>query len=175
MVTAYLGLGSNLGDRKQNLAQALDLLSQNLVIKKLSSVYETEPVGYEEQPLFLNAVCCVSMGLSPSNLLRLVKKIEAKLGRTPGFPNAPRLIDIDILFYDNEVLSEKELTIPHPRLAERAFVLVPLAEIAPDMIHPGNKKTAKKLLDNLGTVTGVHKWAEAEEIMIRRQDVSGIC
>jgi len=175
VISAYIGLGSNLGDRKQNLARALELLSQNLVIKKLSSVYETEPVGYEEQPLFLNAVCRVSMGLSPENLLRLVKKIEAKLGRTPGPPNAPRPIDIDILFYDKVVLNEKELTIPHPRLAERAFVLVPLAEIAPDLVHPGNKKTVKKLLDNLGTVTGVSKWAEAGEIMIRRQDVSGIC
>ena len=175
MVTAYLGLGSNLGDRKQNLAQAMDLLSQHLAIKKLSSVYETEPVGYKEQPLFLNAVCRVSMGLSPENLLRLTKKIEAKLGRTPGPSNAPRLIDIDILFYDNEVLNDKELTIPHPRLVERAFVLVPLAEIAPDLVHPGNKKTVKELLDKLGAVTGVRKWAEAEKLMIRRQDVSGIC
>ena len=175
MVTAYLGLGSNLGDRKQNLAQALALLSQHLVIKQLSSVYETEPVGYGKQPLFLNAVCRISAGLSPGNLLRLAKKIEAKLGRAPGFPNAPRPIDIDILFYDKQIINDKELTIPHPRLTERAFVLVPLAEIAPDLVHPGNKKTVKKLLGALGTVTGVRKWAEAGEIIIRRQDVSGIC
>ncbi|MCX6010537.1 MAG: 2-amino-4-hydroxy-6-hydroxymethyldihydropteridine diphosphokinase [Chloroflexi bacterium] len=87
--------------------------------------------------------------------------------------NAPRPIDIDILLYDNEVFGSKELTVPHPRLAERAFVLVPLAEIAPDLVHPGSGKTIKKLLDNLGTVAGVRQWAEAEAIM-RRQDVSSI-
>ena len=174
MVTAHLGLGSNLGDRKQNLAQALELLSKNVVIEKVSSIYETEPVGYREQPLFLNAVCRISTELSPAKLLRLAKKIEAKSGRLSSFCNAPRPIDIDILFYGNEVLDDKKLTVPHPRLVERAFVLVPLAEIAPDLVHPVNKKTVKKLLDDLGTMAGVRKWAEAGELMIRRQDVSSI-
>jgi len=175
MVTAYLGLGSNLGDRKQNLAQVLELVSQQAAVEQLSSVYETEPVGYKQQPLFLNAVCRISTELSPERLLGLAKEIEAKLGRIPSFPNAPRLIDIDILFYGDEVVSSRELTVPHPRLAERAFVLVPLAEIAPGLVHPKSGKTIRELLDNLGTVAGVCKCAEAEEFMNRRQNVPGIC
>lgn len=175
MVTAYLGLGSNLGDRKQNLAWSLDLISKQSVVEKLSSIYQTEPVGYKQQPLFLNAVCRISTGLSPDKLLRLAKEIEAELGRAPSFSNAPRTIDIDILFYDDEVFSSKELTIPHPRLTERAFVLVPLAEIAPDLVHPVSGKRVKELLDDLGDAAGVRKWAEAGEIMNRRKDVSSSC
>jgi len=168
MTTAYLGLGSNLGDRRQNLAQAVELLSQQVAVEQLSSVYETEPVGYDEQPLFLNAACRISTELTPEELLGLAKEIETKLGRAPGFPNAPRPIDIDILFYDDEVVRSQELTIPHPRLAERAFVLVPLVEIAPELIHPENGRTVRHLLNDLGTVGGVGKWAAAGEIVSRR-------
>jgi len=173
MATVYLGLGSNLGDRKQNLSEALELLAEHAVVEKVSSIYETEPVGYKEQPLFLNAVCRVSTELRPGQLLKLAKKIEARLGRTESFVNAPRPIDIDILFYDNEVLDSKELTVPHPRLVERAFVLVPLAEIAPELVHPVSGKTVKESLTGLGTITGVRYWGKAEEIF-RRQDVSSI-
>jgi GTP cyclohydrolase IV len=173
MATVYLGLGSNLGDRKKNLHRALELLSKRAAIEKVSSVYETEPVGYKEQPLFLNAVCRISTELEPESLLKLAKKIEAELGRKPGFPNAPRPIDIDILFYDDEIVSDDDLTVPHLKLAERAFVLVPLAEIATQFVHPVTGLTVKKMLGDLGKVTGVRKWAEAEDIW-RKEDVSSI-
>lgn len=168
MPIVYLGLGSNLGDRKLNLALALELLSKRVRVEMVSSVYETEPVGYEQQPLFLNAVCRIATNLIPEQLVRLAKTIETRIGRIPGFRNAPRPIDIDILFYDNKVVSSRGLTVPHPRLAERAFVLVPLAEIAPALVHPENGKTVKELLSELGTVSGVHWWAGAEEIRDRR-------
>lgn len=157
MVTAYLGLGSNLGDRNYKLTQALAMISRQANIKEVSSVYETEPVGFKEQPLFLNAVCCISTKLSPTKLLTFVKGIEAALGRMPSFPNAPRPVDIDILFYGNRVIKSQDLAIPHPRLTQRAFVLVPLAEIAPELTHPENGKTIKELLSNLESTEGVRK------------------
>lgn len=177
MVTVYLGLGSNLGDRRHNLAQALEMISRQADIKEVSSIYETEPVGCKDQPLFLNAVCCISTRLGHRQLLNFAKKIEAALGRIPSFPNAPRTMDIDILFYGNRVIKSQDLVIPHPRLNQRAFVLVPLAEIAPELTHPANGKTIKELLSNLESTEGVCKWAEAKEIMPvkRRHYVPGIC
>ena len=136
MPLAYLGLGSNMGDREANLKCALELLAGRVWVEAVSSLYETEPVGYREQALFLNAVCRINTGLGPETLLAVAKQIEEWLGRQPSLLNAPRPIDIDILFYDDIAMAGPELTIPHPRLAERGFVLVPLAEEAPDFVHP---------------------------------------
>ena len=157
-VTVYLGLGSNMGERKDNLNRALDLLSQRLRMGKVSSVYDTEPVGNVNQSRFLNLVCQAYTGLSPMGILTLAKGIELMLGRFPGKPDAPRPIDIDILFYGDQVIETPELVIPHPRLSERAFVLFPLAEIAPDLVHPVSGKTIKELKGVLTEVQGVFKW-----------------
>jgi len=157
-VTAYLGLGSNLGDRQFNLVKAIELLAQWVHIEKLSSLYETEPMGYREQPCFLNAVCQLNTSLTPEELLALAKHIEAALGRIPSFPNAPRPIDIDILFYGNRVVSSQQLTIPHPRLEERAFVLVPLAEIAPDLAHPVSGRAIREMVERVEGLEGVKRW-----------------
>jgi len=159
-VTAYLGLGSNMGDRQDYLERALDFLSQRIRIEKVSSIYDTEPVGNVDQPRFLNMVCQVSTSLPPMALLTLGKGIESKLGRVSAKSNAPRPIDVDILFYGDQIIETPELVIPHPRLTERAFVLIPLAQIAPDLVHPVNNKTIKELLEGLTEVQGVFKWED---------------
>ena len=159
MPTVYLCLGSNLGQREKNLAQALKLLSQKVNLEKVSSIYETEPVGYKDQPFFLNLVCRITTASNAVEILQLAKDIENRMGRMPGGQkNSPRPIDIDILFYDNQIIKTQNLTIPHPRLAERAFVLTPLAEIAPGLVHPKLNKSIAELANNAEGGSGVRKW-----------------
>ena len=152
--TVYLALGSNQGNRNAKLRSAIGLLPPQMVIKEKSPVYETPPWGYTDQPPFLNQVVKVLTYMEPLPLLKHIKRMERVLGREPGIENGPRLIDVDILFYDDLVLETPEMTLPHPRLHERAFVLVPLADIAPDLVHPVLGKTVVELLQTLDT-TGI--------------------
>ena len=161
MVIVYLGLGSNVGDRLGNVASAVERLEQKMRVQLISSIYETDPVGYDYQPQFFNAVVGIETGLTPVQLFNVTKKIEADLGRTPSFRNAPRIIDIDILLYDELIMTTKNLVIPHPRMAERAFVLVPLLEIAPDVLDPRNGQSFKDYLSSIGGLDGVRLIKEA--------------
>ena len=156
----YLGLGSNLGDRKANLEKALQLLGERLTIRQVSSLYQTEPVGHREQPLFFNAVCRAETDLGPLQLLSLVKGIEAALGRVPSFAAGPRSIDVDILLYGDLTIEIADLTIPHPRIAERAFVLVPLLELSPDLVHPVSGECVRSLAAAVQGQQGVEKIGE---------------
>jgi 2-amino-4-hydroxy-6-hydroxymethyldihydropteridine diphosphokinase len=155
-VTAYLSLGSNLGNREDNLDMALKLLSERMRMGKVSSIYDTEPLGNTSQPRFLNLACEVFTRLTPEGLLALAKGIEGKMGRR-GKSGEPRPIDIDILLYGDTVVEKPDLVIPHPSMAARSFVLVPLAEIAPDLVHPIVKKTIKEMRDAIKEVQGVMK------------------
>ena len=148
-VTAYLGLGSNLGDRKKNLLRGIDFLRSGIEVSETSPFYETEPVGFTEQPPFLNCVCRGETALAPLELLSLAKDAEAALGRVLTFRNGPRTLDVDILFYGDGVVSEPCLEVPHPRLADRGFVLVPLADIAPDLRHSVFGATVREMLEHL--------------------------
>jgi len=143
--TVYLALGSNLGDRLVNLKQAIDSLTPQMEVRAKSSVYETPPWGYEDQPKFLNQVVKAKTYLDPEPLLKHLKRLEVALGRQASFPNGPRLIDMDILFYDELIVNTPSLVIPHPRLHERGFVLLPLMDISPDLVHPLSRKRVREM------------------------------
>lgn len=151
MITrVYLGVGSNLGERAYYMEAAEKALRENPAVSFLgtSSVYETKPVGGPSQGLFLNAVWEIETDMPPRALLETLHGIERSLGRNRRFQNEPRTIDLDILFYGDLVIKERDLEIPHPRVLERWFVLKPLSDLAPDFIHPVARKSVKELLEN---------------------------
>ena len=147
----YIALGTNLGDRLANLRAAIDSMPPEIHVLVESHVYETPPWGYEDQPAFLNMALKAETDLEPELLLNFLKLLEVELGREQSFHWGPRLIDLDILFYDDLVLDSPPLVIPHPRLQERAFVLVPLADVAPDLIHPVLDQSVRELLAQVNT------------------------
>ncbi len=159
MAVVYLALGSNLGDRRANLHAAITALPPAVTVLAQSAIYETPPWGVTEQPPFLNMALRGETCLSPQALLKALKRLERRLGRLPSVRYGPRLIDIDILFYETLVLSSPDLILPHPRLHERAFVLVPLADIAADFVHPRLNQTVRALLATVDT-RGIRRWEE---------------
>ena len=161
-VTAYIGLGANLGDRLETLREAVRRLRELDEVTSVASLYETVPVGYTDQPLFLNAVVALQTGLAAPQLVQALLDIEASLGRTRSFRNAPRTLDLDLLLLGDEVVDQDDARVPHPRLHERAFVLAPLAELAPDLVHPVLGLTIQELADALGSNDGVSRAAGPE-------------
>jgi len=147
----FLALGTNIGDREANLCNARKALAPKVTIIRESPIYITPPWGYEDQPEFLNQVIEVRTKMGPACLLRYLKRIEKKMGRLKTFRNGPRLIDLDILFYGQRVVKRSKLNIPHPRLQERAFVLVPLSDIAPDFVHSVLGMTVESMLAKINT------------------------
>jgi 2-amino-4-hydroxy-6-hydroxymethyldihydropteridine diphosphokinase len=162
----YFSLGTNLGDRVANLQMAVDQLSFFCQVLRISGIYETPPWGYTDQPVFLNQVVEVHTRLEPVELLTAIKSLEVELGRQPNFRYGPRLIDIDILLYGSRIFKSASLTIPHAMLDQRTFVLVPLVELAPDLIHPVSGFSMQSLLSGLDSseVKLIHPAHSGKEI-----------
>ena len=149
MSIVYISIGSNIGDREENCRKAIKLLKENgIALKRESSLYETEPWGVKNQPKFINMAIEVETDKEPEELLRVLKEIEKEIGRKESVKWGPRVIDLDIIFYNDLILKTENLEIPHPLLQERDFVLKPLSEIAPDKKHPVTGKTVKEMLEN---------------------------
>ena len=151
MPLAYIGFGSNIGNRLVHIQNAIQTLSktEGITLQKISSVYKTDPVGYEAQAEFLNGVATIQTSLSPLSLLHILKDIETEVGRQHRIRWGPREIDLDILIYGDLCLQTEKLVIPHPEMHLRRFVLVPLAEIAPDLVHPVFQESIQTLLNRL--------------------------
>jgi 2-amino-4-hydroxy-6-hydroxymethyldihydropteridine diphosphokinase len=159
----YLSLGSNLGDRAANLDRAVEALAEiGIRVLRSSSIYETEPVDFFAQPWFLNCVVEAETSLGPRELLEKLQSVERKFGSNKLVPRGPRIIDLDILFYESAVIHETGMEIPHPRLAERRFVLLPLAEMAPEFLHPVLCKTAAELLVATQDRSAVRIWQQVQ-------------
>jgi 2-amino-4-hydroxy-6-hydroxymethyldihydropteridine diphosphokinase len=165
MITVYIALGTNVGEREANLLQALRLLPESgVLVRRVSSVYETEPVDYLDQEWFLNAVLEAQTELDALDLLSALRVIESRMGSKKAFAKGPRKIDLDILLYGNETIDTPELQVPHPRMLERKFVLIPLAEIAPILRHPSWKSGVASLLAASRDVSAVKKLHDAPTI-----------
>jgi 2-amino-4-hydroxy-6-hydroxymethyldihydropteridine diphosphokinase len=161
MITVYIALGTNVGEREANLLQALRLLPESGVhIRRVSSIYETEPVDYLDQEWFLNAVLEGETELDALDLLIVLRVIEARMGSKKAFAKGPRKIDLDVLLYGNETIDTPELQVPHPRMLERKFVLIPLAEIAPNLRHPSWKSGVAHLLAASADHSSVKKFRD---------------
>jgi 2-amino-4-hydroxy-6-hydroxymethyldihydropteridine diphosphokinase len=157
---AYISAGSNLGSREAHLECAVDELAKSGKVGRVSSFFETEPVGFTDQPWFLNLAIELETRLPPAELLRVCLDIENARGRERSFPNAPRTLDLDILLYGDTVVYKENLVIPHPRLAVRKFVLEPLAQIAPDLMHPTLKQSIRILLENCSDTSRVRRLSQ---------------
>jgi len=164
--TAYIALGANVGDRVNSIKKAIDLLDKDpkISVKKISSLYETEPVEYPDQEWFINIVLEIQTSLKPNNLLEVCQKIENEIQKGKTIPWGPRNIDIDILLYEKELISETKLQIPHLRMHARACVLIPLSEIAKNVCHPILNKTAIELYNEIENPTIVRKFGQELEL-----------
>lgn len=165
MKRVYLSLGSNLGDRRGKIEKALEkLASENVRVMRVSSYYKTEPVDYRPQPWFLNCAAEVETSLMPMQLLHECQSVECALGRRRGVAKGPRPIDIDILLYENSVVRSEALTIPHPRMATRRFVLIPLRELAPGLRHPVTQRTVLEMLQETDDASQVVRLKDDGEL-----------
>jgi 2-amino-4-hydroxy-6-hydroxymethyldihydropteridine diphosphokinase len=164
--TAFLGLGTNMGDRAVNLRAAVTALASLGTVTRVSDIYESDAIGYADQPRYWNMAVLLSTRLKPAELLGAVKEIEVGLGRVPTFRMGPRLIDIDLLLYDAVVLNTPLLQVPHPGMLQRAFVLWPLIDLDPGLVHPVTGETVAASARTLGMDHSIRRLGPADEVLM---------